>query len=76
MIFRAIERVLIAHIRVYQRVVSPRLGRYLRCRFHPTCSEYAVLAIEKYGLAVGAGKIVARLKRCRPSNLDTCIDPP
>jgi putative membrane protein insertion efficiency factor len=38
------------------------------CRFHPTCSEYAVQAIEKYGLIKGGLKSIWRIIRCNPWN--------
>ena len=38
----------------------------VQCRFYPTCSEYAVLAIEKYGVFRGGLKAVKRLARCNP----------
>ncbi len=46
------------------------------CRFYPSCSEYAILALEKYGLIKGVKLSVDRIKRCNPSNTDTCIDFP
>ncbi|HNL21721.1 MAG TPA: membrane protein insertion efficiency factor YidD, partial [Rhodocyclaceae bacterium] len=46
------KALLIALLRGYQYAVSPWLGR--RCRFHPSCSEYAVTAVRKYGAARGA----------------------
>lgn len=76
MTFRPIQYLLIAPIRMYQMVLSPVVGRYRQCRFHPTCSQYAVEAIQKYGAVVGTAKVVHRLKRCRPDSLETCIDPP
>ena len=63
-------------IRLYQLALSPILRRWLRCRFHPTCSEYAILALSKYGLLAGTAKAVRRLLRCRPDNLESCIDYP
>lgn len=48
----------------YQRVISPFLPS--RCRFYPTCSEYALEAIRKYGLVKGGGKALKRLLRCHP----------
>jgi putative membrane protein insertion efficiency factor len=44
------------------------LGRFLggHCRFHPTCSQYALDAIEKYGARRGAWRAVKRIARCRP----------
>lgn len=54
-------------IKVYQLFVSPLLGQ--RCRFYPSCSEYASLAIKKYGLFFGLGKAVKRLLKCHPWNM-------
>jgi uncharacterized protein len=48
----------------YQRVVSPFLGPH--CRFAPTCSEYARLAIGEHGLVRGVALAVRRLLRCHP----------
>ena len=55
---------LIAPIRAYQRWISPAFPR--RCKYHPTCSEYAALAIRRHGLFKGAGLAVWRLLRCNP----------
>lgn len=64
-------------IRLYQVSLSPILNRLgVRCRFYPTCSEYAVLAMRKYGVMIGIKKSYSRLRRCRPDNLDSCIDYP
>lgn len=53
-------------VRGYQRMISPLISR--RCRFHPTCSEYAVESIRMYG--AGRGLVLAgwRLLRCNPWN--------
>ncbi len=56
--------VLIAPIRVYQRVVSPLIPR--RCKYHPTCSAYAAGAIREVGPARGMVLAVWRLLRCNP----------
>lgn len=48
----------------YQRFVSPLLGPH--CRFAPSCSEYARLALLEHGLVRGAWLAVARLARCHP----------
>ncbi|MEU4558056.1 membrane protein insertion efficiency factor YidD [Actinoplanes sp. NPDC023936] len=50
-------------IMLYRRV-SPRLGT--RCRYTPTCSAYALAAIEKHGLAAGARLALRRIARCGP----------
>jgi hypothetical protein len=51
-------------IRGYQRVVSPLLPP--SCRFSPTCSNYALTAIERYGLAKGGWLGLKRIGRCHP----------
>ncbi|TET44822.1 membrane protein insertion efficiency factor YidD [candidate division TA06 bacterium] len=67
---------LIACIRLYQRCISPVISRWIQCRYYPTCSEYAVLAIRKYGLRRGVRKTWQRLRRCSPYSLDSCLDLP
>ncbi|MDP1809753.1 MAG: membrane protein insertion efficiency factor YidD [Actinomycetota bacterium] len=62
-------------IKVYQAKISPRLGAG-KCRFHPTCSQYAITAIDKYGVFRGGLKTYRRLRRCRPNNYESCIDFP
>lgn len=54
----------IALVRVYQRTLSPLLG--VRCRFHPSCSQYFILAVEKYGLIRGMALGIWRICRCNP----------
>ena len=51
-------------IRGYRLAVSPLLGP--RCKYHPTCSQYALDALEEYGLARGAVLVAWRLLRCNP----------
>ena len=60
----AVRALLIAPIRVYQRLISPALGP--RCRYHPSCSEYAVQAIRSYGVLRGLVLAGWRLLRCNP----------
>jgi putative membrane protein insertion efficiency factor len=50
-------------IRLYQRAAPAQVRGV--CRFTPTCSDYAILAIEKYGLARGSLRAVRRILRCR-----------
>ena len=57
---------LLALIRFYQYTISPFLGH--RCRFFPSCSEYAVEALEKYGVFNGFALATKRLFRCHPWN--------
>ena len=56
--------VLVAPIKAYQRVLSPALGD--RCRYYPSCSRYAVQAIEEYGILRGLVLAGWRLLRCNP----------
>ena len=60
-----LRRVLIAPLRFYQRFLSP-LKRQPSCRYLPTCSAYAIEAIEKRGPVVGFAKAVWRVLRCNP----------
>ena len=61
---RAAAIVLIAPIRFYQFFASPMLPP--SCRFTPTCSQYALEAIEKHGPLKGLALAVRRLARCHP----------
>ena len=62
-----IARSLVAFVIVaYQRLVSPFLGP--RCRFYPSCSQYAKEAVLKHGLVRGVSLAVRRLLRCHPWN--------
>ena len=58
------KRVLLTPIRAYQRWISPSRPR--RCRYEPTCSAYAVEAIERHGAARGFLLASYRLLRCNP----------
>lgn len=51
-------------IRGYQLLLSPLLGG--NCRFHPTCSEYAIEAMRAHGVARGSWLTVRRIGRCHP----------
>ncbi len=59
-----IEHLLIALLRLYKRWLSPLLGP--RCRFVPTCSEYAMTAIARYGALKGGWLAMRRIGRCHP----------
>ena len=60
----AMQTVLIALLRLYKVAVSPLLGS--RCRFYPSCSDYAREAIQYHGAARGSYLAVKRLCRCHP----------
>jgi putative membrane protein insertion efficiency factor len=51
-------------IRAYRLLLSPWWGR--QCRFTPTCSEYALEAIERHGALRGTGLAMRRISRCHP----------
>lgn len=51
-------------VRGYQYLISPMIGP--RCRFYPTCSHYAIEAIQRHGPITGAYLSVRRLSRCHP----------
>ena len=56
--------ILIAVVRGYQWAISPWLGP--RCRFDPTCSHYAIAAIERFGALHGGWLALKRILRCHP----------
>ena len=68
-----LKRLLIKLIRFYQKSISPLFPP--RCRFIPTCSQYALEAIEKYGPWKGGYLAFRRLLRCNPFNHDDPFDP-
>jgi putative membrane protein insertion efficiency factor len=59
-----LRAIAVAPIRAYQRAISPALGN--RCRYYPSCSEYAVQAIRSYGILRGLVLAAWRLLRCNP----------
>lgn len=61
---RALRATAIGMIRFYQLGISPLLGP--RCRFTPTCSQYAIEAIRQRGLLVGGWQATRRICRCHP----------
>lgn len=64
MIGRLPGALLIAAARVYQWTLSPLVGRH--CRFEPTCSNYFILAVQKYGAIRGTWRGLRRIGRCHP----------
>ena len=60
----AVRTLFTAPIRFYQRFISPGLPK--RCKYYPTCSEYAVEAIRQYGILRGVVLAAWRLLRCNP----------
>jgi len=59
-----IRNLLIFPIRLYQKFLSPLLGA--QCRYTPTCSQYAVEALQKYGAMKGGWLALKRILSCNP----------
>jgi uncharacterized protein len=59
-----VTQFLIGTVRLYQKTLSPMLRP--ACRFTPTCSQYAVEALEKYGTIKGSWLASRRISRCHP----------
>ncbi|MEK7134185.1 MAG: membrane protein insertion efficiency factor YidD [Patescibacteria group bacterium] len=68
----SVAKGLILFIRAYQKTISPDKGIFLSwrgksaCRFYPSCSDYAIRAIEKHGIARGIFVAAKRIARCTP----------
>lgn len=60
----ALRTLLIRLIRVYQLTLSALIGR--QCRFYPSCSNYAMEAIERHGIVSGSWLAIRRIGRCHP----------
>ncbi|MCG6118190.1 MAG: membrane protein insertion efficiency factor YidD [Aquimonas sp.] len=58
------RHLLILLLRGYKRFISPLLGQH--CRFEPSCSEYSMQAIERFGALRGSWLTLRRLLRCQP----------
>ncbi|ARU03317.1 membrane protein insertion efficiency factor YidD [Comamonas serinivorans] len=58
------KRVLMAGVKAYRLLLSPSIGN--SCRFEPTCSVYALGALDRHGALVGSYLAAARLARCHP----------
>ena len=61
-----LSKILIIFIRIYQNTLSLLIPP--SCRYHPTCSQYSIDALKKYGFFIGAYKTVVRLFKCHPLN--------
>ncbi|RUO43690.1 membrane protein insertion efficiency factor YidD [Aliidiomarina taiwanensis] len=63
---QALQAILIGLIRLYQLIISPLLGP--RCRFVPTCSEYAIQAVKRFGVIKGSWLAIRRISKCHPGH--------
>lgn len=68
-------RVFTAAVSGYQHYVHPLTGRFIRCRYRPTCSHYAVEAVQKYGIAKGLVLSFHRIRSCRRTVPEGTRDP-
>ncbi len=64
MIYKILIKIIIFPIKLYQLCLSPYLPK--TCRYYPTCSEYAIIAMNKYGIIRGLFISVKRILRCQP----------
>lgn len=58
------NKILIALVRVYQYALSPMFGQ--RCKYYPSCSNYAIEALRVHGAIRGVGLATWRIMRCNP----------
>lgn len=58
------RKCVITIIKVYQKFISPQLGK--NCRYYPTCSEYTIQAVDKYGIIKGSILGIIRILKCNP----------
>lgn len=61
---QSLSKLLIVLIKFYQITLSPWMGR--ECRFYPTCSQYSIEAIKRFGALKGSWLMVTRIIRCNP----------
>jgi putative membrane protein insertion efficiency factor len=59
-----VSALLLAPLRAYQRLISPGIAP--RCKYHPSCSEYAAGAVSRYGILRGVVLAAWRVLRCNP----------
>ena len=59
-----LKKIVIKFLKIYQKIISPLYPA--SCRYYPSCSNYAILAVEKYGVFKGLIKAIWRVLRCNP----------
>ena len=61
------KRLFIGIIKIYKKTISPILSYFgIKCKYYPTCSEYTMQAIEKYGIIKGYFLGIKRILKCNP----------
>ena len=68
-----IKNFIVILVRLYQFLISPFF--FLSCRFSPSCSDYAIEAVEKHGVIKGVYYSIRRIAGCHPFNGKTGYDP-
>lgn len=63
-------------IEQYRHFVSPWIGRFVQCRFEPTCSVYGLAVVKKYGAIKGGWMAIVRVARCGPWTPMGTVDEP
>ncbi len=66
-------KILVLPIRIYQRTFSVLFAP--SCRYTPTCSQYSIDALKKYGVIIGLSRATQRILRCHPFSKHTHYDP-
>ena len=59
-----VKKVFIKILKIYQKTISPLLGQ--NCRYHPTCSQYAIEALTLHGVFYGSFLAIKRIIKCNP----------
>ena len=59
------KKIILSSLSFYQKAISPHLGAG-KCKYYPTCSQYAKEAVEKYGAGKGTALALKRFFRCNP----------
>ncbi|VFP81759.1 membrane protein insertion efficiency factor YidD [Candidatus Erwinia haradaeae] len=62
------SKILILLIRLYQSIISPCIGPH--CRFDPTCSQYTIVVLRRFGVIKGSWLATKRILKCHPYNID------
>lgn len=61
------KKILILLIKIYKKILSPIINYFgVKCKYYPTCSEYTMQAIEKYGTIKGCFLGIKRILKCNP----------